>query len=128
LTLFNSMFLPLFLYHIVLGRVEYDLYMAYGDRKIQRTMVCVGFDVTKTIATFFFLAIPPLLLLIVLLADNYTAFTDQEIIENPFWSVGSRIVNKYTDVHGIYEVGSIPRRVEARGLPYQVIVFNNGTQ
>ena len=46
----------------------------------------------------FWICFPPLLALSLLLVDEYTAFTEQSIIENPFLSLGTKVEHLYTDV------------------------------
>jgi hypothetical protein len=76
----------------------------------------------------FLIIFPVLSLLAVLRIDNYTAFTNQAIIDNPFWSLGVQVEHPYAAVSGVYEIRGYHARFDDVVSPYQVIVFADGTR
>lgn len=125
LSLCSSTLLLLLILRGGLGRQEYATYIAYASHKAYPP---APFDVTRSFQLIFWLGFFPLAALTFLLIDNDTAFTDQAIIENPFWSIGAHTEHPYSAVRGLYEVQGYHARFEDKIAPFQVIVFADGTR
>jgi hypothetical protein len=76
----------------------------------------------------FVLCFLPLFTLAVMRVDNYTAFTNREVIDNPFGSIGMTEIHDYSTVAGIYEVRGYHARLEDKIAPYQLILFADGAR
>lgn len=125
MSLASTMFVGLLVMRLALGAEEYALYLAYGCHK---TYPPAPYDVAKVAQLFVWLIFLPLLVVSILLIDTYTAFTENAIIESPFWSLGRRVEHPYSAVRGVYEVRSHHARFEDAVAPYQIIAFADGEQ
>lgn len=123
LSLTSSTFIGLLIFRRVVGPDEYTIYLAYANHKAHPP---APYDITKVFRLFFWFGFLPLFLLVVLRIDNYTAFFDKSIVDNPFWSLGREVERPYTDVRAVYEVRGYHARFEDKVAPYQLIVFTDG--
>jgi hypothetical protein len=124
LSLASSTFV-LVIFRWILGPEEYAIYMAYASHKAYPP---APFDFTKAFRLMFCLGFPPLIVLGILRIDNYTAFTDQAIVDNPFLSLGTQTEYPYAAVRGVYEARGYHARFEDKVAPNQFIVFTNGAR
>ncbi len=81
----------------------------------------------KMAAFLFFVASPPLLGLLVLRVDSYTAFTQDAMVINATWSLGKVVTHPYQDIRGIYSVAGFHARFEDVAKPRHALVFSDGT-
>jgi hypothetical protein len=107
-----------------LGSAEYEIYMAYGAHRLQHGHFHAG----KAFKWMFILFFPPLLVLFVLYAMTFTAFTEKSMIDAPFGSFGAPTERQYADVRNIYFAGKYHARFEDKVSPRYVIVFSDGFQ
>ncbi|MDB5389903.1 MAG: hypothetical protein JWM11_5549 [Planctomycetaceae bacterium] len=128
LSLFSAGFFMFLMLRLVLGKQEYDTYLAYGGEKIRRSGLRVRIHFGKAFGLFFWVFVPPLMLAMLAYMDTYASFTEQNIILNPYWTLGQQIVRPYQDVRGIYEIKKVHRRNHDEIEPFQVIVFTDGTR
>jgi hypothetical protein len=125
LSLFSSGLVVWTLLAWFLGPQEYAIYRAYAS---YRASPAAPWDIPTVFRWFFLLGFIPLLLFAVLVVDCYTAFTDEAIIDNSLWSLGVRVVHPYSSIRGTYDVQAYHARFNDVSSPYQVIVFDDGTQ
>ena len=111
-------------FRLWVGKEEYRLFMAYGGEHFRRTFGS-RMDASKTFLAFFIVGIP-LFGFGILVADEYTAFTDHGIVINPLWSLGTVNERPFTDVGGLYEVEAAHERSKDVFEPFQVIAFKDG--
>lgn len=124
LTLTSLGFMSLKILRWILDPKEYELYMAYSIYKSKLPPI----NPTKFFQWTFWIGFLPLVVLVVLRIDSYTAITANAIIENPFLSLGTEIVHPYASVRGVYEVRRFHERFKDVDQPYQLIVFADGTR
>ncbi len=123
LSLTSSTFFFFIVLRWVLGRQEYELYLAYASQKAHPP---APYDPTKVFQLFFWLIFFPLALVAVLRIDNYTAFTDKAMLDNPFLSLGKEVEYPFANVRGVFEVRGYHARFEDKVSPHQIIVFADG--
>jgi hypothetical protein len=124
LSLVSSTYFLLLCLRWYLGPVEYEIYMAYGARRLQPGRFHAG----KAFQWIFVLLFPPMCAFFVLYVMTFTAFTEKSMIEAPFGSFGATTERPYSDVRNIYFARRYHARFEAVEAPRYVIVFNDGYQ
>jgi hypothetical protein len=123
LSLLSFFFFLVLIYRWALGKKEYDIYMAYGARRMP-----YHFHVGKAFQWFFLVLFIPLALMTVLRVSMYTAFTDQAMLDSPFGSFGAAREHPYKDVTGVYLVNGYHGRFRDYVDPVYVIAFKDGFQ
>jgi hypothetical protein len=123
LSLTSSSVVGLLLLRGLLGRKEYEVYITYCSH---RAFPPAPFDFTKVFKLFFVVGFLPLAAFVGLRIDSYTAFTEREMIDNPYWSVAREARIPYSSVRAIYEVQAYHARFKDVFEPHLLIAFNNG--
>ena len=107
----------------ILGRREYNIYLAYGGRRV------VGNFHIEKVAFFFFLVFFPALAVVgALRATTFTAFTEIAMFDSSFGCFGVLNEHRYRNVRNIYLAQGYHARFEDKVSPRFVIVFRDGFQ
>lgn len=126
LSLFTVTYLLVLAYWLFLGRAEFRLYAVYLANK--GNGIVRGLDIIRLIRYTLLFCFPPVVLLVALRVDHYTALTDRAVVINPFWSFGTEVTHPYTQVRGLYEVRGYHARFRDVGSTCHVIVFADNTR
>lgn len=119
--------LSVLLLRLVAGRPRYrECVMVMSHAKPMGGPRGVKVHFGKMFALFLFLFGPLLLDLIVLRIDTYTAFTNDAMVVNPFWSLGQEEIHPYRDVRAIYAVAGYHARFQDVDKPCYALVFADG--
>jgi hypothetical protein len=106
-----------------LGREEYDVYMAYLGHAMAGQ-----WHPGRAFTWLFLLFFPMLVVVCVLRATTFTAFSENAMFDSSFSSFGIASEYPYADVCSIYFAKNFHARFEDIDSPRYVIVFKNGYQ
>ena len=123
LSLVSSMFWCFLALRWFLGRKEYDIYMAYGARRVPG-----HWHAGRVFTCLFLLFFPLLGGASVLRATMFTAFTPNAMFDSSFGSFGVPDEHPYTEVRNVYFARKYHTRSGDVVSPRYVIVFRDGSQ
>jgi hypothetical protein len=122
LSLLSFMVLSLQICRWLVGRKEFEIYIAYCGWRMPW-----HFDLNRAFKWFFVLFFLPFALVVVMRAATYTAFTDQAILDSPFGHLGYATKRPYTDIRGLYQIQKMHGRQQDLPDRYTLIVFRDGS-
>jgi hypothetical protein len=127
LSIVSVLVVEVLILRLILGAQECRLYLTYVSHRANQTS---PFDLLKSAIAWFAAGVLPLIAVIFLQVDKYTAFTDEAIIDNNFTSLGAEVERPYASVKAVYHVLMRYSRSgdEEEFAPCEVIVFDDGSR